>query len=332
MTLQNMIESLKASFPEATESMIVKEIDVAQRKFVSRTRLLRDVGELSNITTYISFTLPTDFKSLIGIYYYDENDDPIYEEDLTIAAEVHRVGTNKKLTFRSTNFTPIDNLPTNISSIQIDYYKFPTAITARSSTLSIPEQYWEALEMMVMIKFMKMFPREIESNNRIFKAIDFGSIRELQREVAAYERDAIEERNVGDDDRAYEVNTCTMIGRGHKPLRSKVTGTTIAIEGGDVSYTKYYRVLVSDSLDYDSGTKYYEVQSTSGFGTINVTVTPATPIITIASPSNEFTDEPATWVRTNQETPYVWNDAGSIDFTPYSSSWGVLEIEIYIYE
>lgn len=324
MTLQNMVESLKASFPEASESMIIKEIDVAQRKFVSRTRLLKDVGELSNITSYISFTLPTNFKSLMGIYYYDSNDDPIYEQDLTITAEVHTVGSNKKLTFRSTNFTPIDSLPTNIDSIQIEYYKFPTAITARSSTLTIPEQYWEALEMMVMIKFMKMFPREIESNNRIFKAIDFGAIRELQRDVAMYIRDAIEERNIGDDDRAYDVDTCLMSSLNYGPLRSKVTSDIIQIEGGDVSYTKYYRVIVVD--DNTS-----EVQQTSGFGTINVAVTAATPVITITSPSNEFTDDPATWVRTNQETPYVWDNAGQITFTPYSTSFGTVEIEIYIY-
>lgn len=324
MTLANIVEKLQMMFPRATESMLVKEIDTAQKKFVNRTRLLRDVGELSSITSYISFALPSNFSSLIGIYYYDSDDNPIYEEELTIAAEVHRVSDSKKLTFRSTTLTPITALPTTIDSIQIDYYKAPDAIVTRNSTLSIPEYYWEALEMMAMVSLMKMFPTKVEVNGRVYDRIDYSSIRTLQQDIREYEKDAHRERNIGDDDRPYDVRIYSHAGQQYEAKRSKVTGSVIQIEGGDVSYTKYYRVTV---VDDDT----YEVQQTSGFGTINVAVTAATPVITITSPSNEFTDDPATWVLSNQETPYTWDNAGQITFTPYSTSFGTVEIEIFIY-
>lgn len=325
MTLQNVIENMKMMFPRATESMIIKELDVAQRRFAAKTRILEAVGELSDIDTYISFSLPSDFLSLKGVYFYDSDDDPIYIQDLTIAAEVHDVNDTKKLTFRSIDLTPITEIPTSVGSIQIEYYRYPTAITARSSTLEIGEEYWEVLEMMAMVKFYKMFPTKVQVGNQIYDRVDWRAIGTLQKEIRQYELDAVVERNVGRDDRKYDVSIYTHAGEQYEALRSKVSGGTIQVEGGDVSYTKYYRITV------DSSDESVTVESKSGFGTINVAVTKATPVITVTSPSNEFTSDPATWVWSNQGIRYTWDNAGQITFTPHSTSWGVVEIEIYIY-
>jgi len=325
MTLQTIFEKLKVMFPRATEQLIIQEIDVAQKRFVTRTKILKQAGELSGITSYISFALPDDFKSLRGIYYYDSDGNPIYEEELTIAAEVHIVSSQKKLTFRSTTLTPISSLPAEIAYIQIEYYKSPTAITTRNSTFSIPEDYWSTIEKMVMIELHRMFPRAMEVNGRTYESIDWKGIERLEFGVRRDELQAIADRNVGDDDRDYDVSFYSHAGEHYKALRSRTTASTISIEGEDLTYSKYYRVIVEDDNSY-------EVQSKTGFGTINVAVTAGTPVITITSPSNEFTSDPATWVYSNQGTPYIWNSAGSITFTPYSTDWGTMEIEIYIYE
>ena len=330
MTVQNMIEKLMRMFPEASEQFIVKEVDVAQRRFCDATNLLTEVGDLSNITSYISFSMPSDFKSLMGVYYYDSDDNPVYGEDLTIAAEVHTVSDTKKLTFRSTNLTPITEIPTSISSIQIEYYKYPTAISNRYSTLSIGEEYWAALEKMVMIELFKMYPRAVNVGGAVYESVDWKGIAILEKEVRAYELKAKAEKNIAYDDRMYEIIPCDYAGDRYRTLRSKVSGTTIAIEGGDVSYAKLIRIIVDDNTD--TYASYYNVEEKSGFGTINVAVDTGVPSITVTSPSNEFTADPATWVFSNQGMRYSYDNAGQITFTPWSESWGTVEIVIYIYE
>lgn len=325
MTLGNIVENVMLAFPRATEAQIIKEVDVAQRKFVARTRLLKEVGELSGIDSYISFSLPNNFKSLISINYYDSNDAPIYEEELDIAAEIHTVSGSKKITFRSTTLTPISEIPSSIDSIQLEYYKYPDAITTTSSSLSIAEEYWEALENMVMIKLYKIYPQTVVSEKGSYSMIDWRAIAFLQKQVEAYERKAEIERNVGSDDRPYDIQIYTHAGEQYISKRTKITATTITIEGSEVAYTKFFRAI---AVDDDS----YEVQEASGW-TVDPTiaVVSGTPAITITSAGNEFTVDPATWVYNNQNAGYSWDNAGQITIRPDSTSFGTMEIVVYIY-
>jgi len=144
MDLLPYIESVQKLFPTVRKTEIIKQFDTSQKKFVDETKILTAIGELSDIDTYIKWTLPADFRGLKEVNYYDDDGYPIYEET-TIGVDA--IIDGDYIYFHTITGEELESeLPTEIDSVQIVYYKSPTDITAEGSSFSIDEEFRDYLK------------------------------------------------------------------------------------------------------------------------------------------------------------------------------------------
>jgi len=150
MTLQNIIEIVKESFPDKGEPRIIKEIDLAQKTFVEETDITKDRAALSGLSSGVSFDLPSGYLKVKRVDFLDSNN-KVIDHPLIYNIEFD------KITFDATDYD-ITVIPSSIAKIIINYVPRPADITSRSDSFTIPQEFIPAIEAKVMERFYALFP------------------------------------------------------------------------------------------------------------------------------------------------------------------------------
>jgi hypothetical protein len=157
MTILNIVERIKLTFPQASIPEILKDIDFVQKKFSEKTYILEKEGELASPSTTTEWSLPSDYLELSdsqAMELYDSNGNPQYLRDLQIWYSID-TGTIK---FYSTSDSVTITDMSSVDSIYMRYkYKAP-AIDEYSDSLTIDEEFHDGIESGVMERLFARYP------------------------------------------------------------------------------------------------------------------------------------------------------------------------------
>lgn len=164
MTVNQIVESILQSFPQAQPKQILLDIDTAQKNFALESGLLRKKGLLSSISTNTAWLLPNDFNSLIDVLIYDGNGVSTTLEERNLAYEIE-LG---KFFIYSLTSTTITGVPAAIATIYLDYAYKPSTISGLTDTLTIDEEFHEGIEAKVLSKYFAKFPiNSVDGNGQV---------------------------------------------------------------------------------------------------------------------------------------------------------------------
>ncbi len=190
MTIQNYIETIQQLFPNILESQIIYELNKASLEFVDSTKCIRkrllgiaqtyqskngglpNNWDMNEIIRYSGQTYDYHKNMFLGlndIYFYDENNNPVYIEKLKLMYNIQ----NDILIFHSLN--NIDELPSQIKYIVFDCYLKPRVLNHRNSenynsptlkfengVIDIPEEFADAILHRVLESFYAKFYKEAD--------------------------------------------------------------------------------------------------------------------------------------------------------------------------
>lgn len=313
MIVKQLVESIAQSFPQIAKKQIILDLDTAQKNFALESKFLRKTGSLSSLSTNTGWVLPTDFIELVDVLCYDANDNPVFlsDEDLT-----YEIALGKFFIYSLTS-TPITGVPTGISTILLQYIYKPSTLTVETDSLTIDEEFSEALEAKVLSKYFAKFPMDImDRDGNVNKVFNLNASSYWNTQYLVYIINAKKKRNSmdkrGESDQG--AQQYDIPGRFELPRRIKdSTSSTVIIGGITATYTKYLRLRVTNPSTVT------ELQTPIGY-TITSYVYDGT-TLTINAPSGTFSltdtmvnSSDPDYVRTTLTTSQIvidWAEAGT---------------------
>ncbi len=318
MNLQNLVEGVEQVFGESRRTQIIKEFDIAQKALCSEAGLIEESGSLSDVTSYISWSLPSSFVELNKVDFYNSDGDPLYKADLDIDFEVY----DGKIHFFSRTTTPISTMPSSIAYIVLRYNRMPSDLSDINSTVDIDEVEYPAMEAHVFERMYSKFPVPIGSDREgnVIKAIDHRSLRYWGDKYYKLKIEAKKRKNSLDNTERDAV-FYESAGQAYFLRRSKESSiSAITIPSYTTLYSKYVRFTatspstLTEVLKIGYGDLSYEMDGND---------------IKITS-SGEFGVE--TWGDDTQNSSHAYVDANTFTFTPEPlGDWGTTIIEIWEY-
>jgi len=317
MTLANMFETVREAFPSLKEMQFVKEADLAQKEFCAETNILTTSGLLSDPTTNITWTLPTDCKQVRAVDFYDTNGMALDIEDLEIAYQI----IFGKITFVHTDGqTILTGLPSSVAYAYVDYVKRPDDLSAITNTLSIPEDLHEAIQAKIFEKLYSLYNVDIVTpQGSVIKAKDWGAVRYWNGKYEKLKREAKRHASVEQDATDYSRIKRNVLGEPEGVPRQRLSTTNaINISALRSIYSKYIRFTATSPSTITIVEQF-------GWSSTLATPTITNNVITLLS-SAEFTN--TMFVRPNQGINYSMVDTSTFTFDVYDN-WGTLAVEIY---
>lgn len=314
MTVQNMVEEVRQVFPDLKESQVLKKIDFSQKKYAAEIGILKKSGQLTDIDSNITWTLPTDCKEVIDITFYDSDDMPLYMDDLGLCYEI----VFGKLTFLNGDQTALSNLPSTISYAYIDYVYNPDDIDDVTDSLEVDEELHEYVLADVWRGLYASFPVDTLTREGIRTVRDWNAVRYWQGEYKEGVKKGRMRVAVGKDAVDGDVKL-DVLGNPIRLARQRIsTTTTIDVSGLRAIFSKYIRfTAVSPST--------ITIAEQFGWTTAIATPTILSNVITVAS-SAEFS---ATMTAiTNIGIRHERTSTSAWEFEVYDN-WGTLQVEIY---
>ena len=177
MTTQQIIENILTVFPSLEEMRVARDLSDLQRSFAAETRLLVERASLSDPSTNVAWTLPSNFIELYGedpVRFYNSDGEPLYlsGENYSYAYEI-QFG---KLYIYSLTSALATGLSSDIVSAYIHYRKIPAIITDRSVALEIDDFFTKALEHGLLSDYFGKFPTDVLTRDgRVAKVRDIQS-------------------------------------------------------------------------------------------------------------------------------------------------------------
>lgn len=184
MTIQIAVEEIRQIFSNVMEAQIINDLDKAQKEFVRDTECLEVYVALTDINSNYKFALPADYNSFKEILAYDANNNPVSLKSLALDYEIGY----GYLFFKSLSSITISALPAEINKIYLGYYKQPVALTAVTSSFSVPDEYAEGIVSKVMEYYYSKFPVDTKTvTGEIVKTRDFQAVSYYKNKVKEYE-------------------------------------------------------------------------------------------------------------------------------------------------
>jgi hypothetical protein len=309
-----MVEEIRQVFPDLKEAQVLKKIDFSHKKYATEIGILKKSGQLTDISSNITWTLPTDCKEVIDITFYDSSDMPLYMDDLGLCYEI----VFGKLTFLNEDQTALSNLPSDITYVYIDYVYNPATIDDVTDSLEVDEELHEYVLADVWRGIYASFPIDTLTREGVRKVRDWGAVRYWKDEY----RDGVKKGKmraaVNKDATDGDVKLDTL-GNPIRLARQRIsTSTLVEVSGLRAIYSKYIRfTAVSPST--------ITITEQFGWTTTIATPTVASNIITVVS-SAEFS---ATMTAiTNIGIRHERTSTSAWEFEVYDD-WGTLQVEIY---
>lgn len=318
MTLQHLVEGVEQQFPNIGRTQIIKEFDLAQKTLCSEAGLLEASGSLSDVTSYISWSLPSNFVKLNQVDLYDSDGDPLYIENLNIDFEIY----DGKIHFFSLTATPLASMPSSIAYIVLRYEKMPSDLTSINSTLTIDEVEYPAMEALVFERLYARFkvPKFVDKDGNVISVIDTTSLKYWSEKYHQLKVEAKRRKNLLDDTKR-DATFYQHAGRTYFIKRTKETSVdTITIPSYSSLYTNYVRFSATSPSTI---TEIYR----HGYGDLSYAMNGNDIVITS---DGEFTTE--TFGNDTQDSGHRYVSADEFRFTPIPNlDWGTAIFEIYEY-
>ena len=317
MKTQNIYEVVHRIFPDVPQQQIIKDLDIAQKKFSSYTGELTTRGQLSSISTNVAWSLPSDFKRLTDVVFYDSSGNPLYMGDFNYGYQIEF----GKFYIYSLTSTPITGLDDGIDTAYIHYVKNPTTLTGVSSTLEIPTEYRDALVSDILEHYYSMYPVPIGTKDgQIISAINI--------QAASYHRSKYKEikiqakRDYNLREKHDEAKIYQYAGKFEQPRRtddaSLGSTTTTQVTAITDLYAKYV------AYTFNNLGTVTETVPQVGYSTVSGTVAGNTFILTSTA---EFGLD-TTVIVNNNDVTYSYDSSSQITFT-LPAGWGTIAVEIY---
>ena len=219
-TLTNIVEMIRQVFPDIGDTQIVIEADKAQKYFAQKTKVLTAEVALTSVSSNLTFSVPSDFLSLYRVDFYDTNSDPIYMDDKNLGYDVE----HEKITFFSTTSTPLDEIPTDIIYIHLQYYKSPTSLSTIASSLTVDEEFYDAVIARLFEQMYARFPVSMmDRSGNVVKAIDWTGVKYWGGQFEILAREAKKKRFDKSDFTSREAVMYTDPAKTHLAKRTKRT-------------------------------------------------------------------------------------------------------------
>lgn len=199
MTLENIVEQVQQLFPNIQQAQILKEIDIVQKEFVEETGLLEAEGQLEGIDENTMWQLPSDFKVLKRIDYYDVQGYPLDPEGMSYDIE------RGNIYFKSTTGEVLLQMPENLVYIVLQYLKVPGNITALTSVLDIPQEFHNAILAKTIERMYARFPVDVLTKDGPAKMKDWSAVQYWKGEYRNFVIRAKQQANQASDQRPYDI-------------------------------------------------------------------------------------------------------------------------------
>ncbi len=315
MTTQSIVENILKVFPKMEEPLVVKDLDDAQKLFCTETGILEERGSLSTPSSNVAWSLPSNFRELTDLVFYDSDGEPLYNgNDFQYGYEIEF----DKFYIYSKTATPITGLDDGIDSVYMHYKKIPTTISTRSVALEIEEEFTKALEHYLLSDYFSKYPT-LEGGIR-----DLGS---ASWHLKRYERLKLKAKrylmskggNVSAQN--YQHAGAQVL---PKRVNDSILGSTTVtqIEALSEIYTKYVRFTIDGA-----GSAGAQTPATTMIGYTDVVGTVTSNTFTFASASGDI-EKDTQVICNNISASWLWSSTSLITFT-LPAGWGVVEIEIY---
>lgn len=313
MTTLQIFENVSQVFPKILETQILIDLDDAQKLFAEETGLLEERGQLSSISTSVAWSLPTKFRSLTDLVFYDSDGKPLYIGKYNYGYEIEF----GKFYIYSKNSTPVTGLNTAIDTAYIHYKKIPATLTTRNISLEIEEEFTKALEHYLLADYFSKYPT-LEGGIRDLRSASWHLKRYEEIKIKA-------KRYVNGKEPIGKVQNYQHAGAQVLPRRvdDGVLGSTSVTQVVALTqlYTKYIRFTL-DTADGDG----VKTPTTTAIGYSTVTGTVATNTFTLASTA-EF-EKDTQIIINDSAVSWVWNSSSEI-VVSLGAGWAVIELEIY---
>lgn len=200
MTLQQYIETVSRLFPEKGATEITIDINNALRDFAEKTKI--NVGkwtftiasdvvsgtneaaaaltivQMVSDSGYFSVALPTNVIAFSDIKVYGTDgaqmaSEVFYDVNETEIRVYNAVGTGSAVY-------------ASVATIELSVSTYPTALSALSSTPSIPDQYHRALESKVLATYYRRSPMMATGSQGGQYAVNINMSREFEAEYQSY--------------------------------------------------------------------------------------------------------------------------------------------------
>lgn len=322
MTLQQLVEGVEQNFPleetGVSRTQILKEFDLAQKTLCSEAGLLEESGSLSDVTSYISWSLPSNFVRLNQVDLYDSDGDPLYIENLSMDFEVY----DGSIHFFSTSTTPLSSMPSTVAYIVLRYEKMPSDIESITSTVDIDEVEYPAMEAFVYKRLYSKvrLPKYVDKDGNVIKTIDTTSLNYWDREYFRLKVEAKRRNNLLDNTERNAVYYKSA-GQTYFVKRTKeVSIDTVSIASYSSLYSKYVRFTATSPGTFVEDYKH-------GFGDLTYSMDGNDIVI---ESDDEFTT--TMWADDIQNSSFNYVDTGEFRFTPEPlGAWGTTVIELWLY-
>lgn len=318
MTLQNLVEGIEQVFPSIGRTQILKEFDLAQKTLASEAELLEESGSLSDVSSYISWNLPSGFVKLNEVDFYDTSGNPLYKENLSIDFEVY----DGQIHFVSTTTTPLESMPSTIIYIILRYEKLPSDIETVDSTVTIDEVEYPAMEAFVMKRFYSRVkvPKYVDKNGEVVSVIDNTSLNYWNGEYHRLKVEAKRRKNLLDTTERKAVYYPTA-GQTYFLKRTKEASIdTIEIPSYETLFSKYVRFK---AVSPGTFTEILKV----GFGDLSYAMDGNDIVVTSTA---EFTT--SMWADDIQNGGFEYISTSEFRFTPEPlGAWGTSVFELWIH-
>jgi len=161
MDNQNIYEEIQKLFPDKKAAQIILSMDMAQKRFVSLTGVLRKVGELSSLTSQVTWAVPAGFIRMYEVELYDSDGKWLnkFDEDIDWRIDGDLGNSRLYLTFFDTSTDKkITSIPTSINTIWVWYSSLPTTLADITTGISIEEQFMPAIKAGVLEDYFASTP------------------------------------------------------------------------------------------------------------------------------------------------------------------------------
>jgi len=175
MDNQNIYEEIQKLFPDKKAAQITLSMDMAQKRFVSLTHVLRKVGELAGLTSQVTWGVPAGFVKMYEVELYDSDGKWLnkFDEDINWRLDGNLGGSRLYLTFFDTSTDKkITSIPTSIDAIWIWYSFLPATLSDITTGIDIEEQFMPAIKAGVLEDYYASTPVPLgvdkEGKNSLF--------------------------------------------------------------------------------------------------------------------------------------------------------------------
>ena len=158
MTIMNMWELCQVEVPQAGQTIILEIINEKIKEFAHRTEIYKLNGNITVVANTVEYTLSTEFPLIdemkVKSVVFKDSDG----EEVNSYYQLKYSITNDKIRFYDYLGGALQEIPSEIATINVTYVAVPATKTISSTLTEIDSQFHEAIRSGVMGRLYKLYP------------------------------------------------------------------------------------------------------------------------------------------------------------------------------